>query len=95
MRVTLTTFALVLFFSMLNSQEQIKLDTIFQQNLESIPCKVAKVGESEIEYSFLGEAVIYTINKKQVKEIHFASGRIQKFAEKVVILGEDDWQKVI
>ena len=95
MRTLLTAFALTLFFSNVNGQEPIKLDTIFPLNGQSIPCKVAKVGETEIEYTFLGETVMNTVNKKQVSEIHFSSGRIQKISEKVLITGEDDWQKVI
>jgi hypothetical protein len=95
MRILLTAFSLTLFFSIINGQEIIKPDTIFPLNGQSITCKVTKVGESEIEYSFLGEAVMNTVSKKQVSEIHFSSGRVQKISEKVLVLGEDDWQKVV
>ena len=75
-------------------QETVKNDTLFQLNSEEIICKVSHISESEIVYSYVGESLTNSISKKQVKEIHFSSGRIQKFSEIIVIEGEDDWEKV-
>jgi hypothetical protein len=75
-------------------QDKIKNDTIFQLNNELIACKVINISEFEIVYSFIGESLTNTISKKQVKEIHFGSGRIQIFSEKVIVNGEQDWKKV-
>ncbi|HYV94961.1 MAG TPA: hypothetical protein VE978_24515 [Chitinophagales bacterium] len=76
------------------SQEAIKNDTIFQLNNEVIICKVSNISEFEIVYSYIGESLTNSISKKQVKEIHFGSGRIQKFSQLIAINGEEDWEKV-
>lgn len=75
-------------------QEAMKNDTIFYLNNEIIVCKVINISEFEIVYRFVGEEFTNTISKKQVKEIHFGSGRIQKFSEVITINGEEDWEKV-
>jgi len=77
-----------------NCQDIVKNDTIFQLNNETLICKVSNISEFEIVYSFIGESLTNTISKKQVREIHFGSGRIQKISELVVINGEQDWEKV-
>jgi hypothetical protein len=75
-------------------QDAVKNDTIFYLNNEIVFCKVTNISEFEIVYSFVGETLTNTISKKQVKEIHFGSGRIQKFSELITINGEEDWGKV-
>lgn len=75
-------------------QDAIKNDTIFQLNNEILVCKVTNISEFEITYSYVGESLTNTVSKKQVREIHFGSGRIQKFSELIIINGEEDWEKV-
>ena len=92
------TIILILFATLTNivfCQIEIKNDTIFQLNNEILVCKVININEFEIVYSFVGEVLTNTISKKQVKEIHFGSGRVQKFSEKIIINGENDWEKVM
>ena len=88
----------LLFFATLANtvfcQEAIKNDTIFLLNNEEIVCNVTNITELEIMYSYVGESLTNTISKKRVKEIHFGSGRIQKFSELIIINGEKDWEKV-
>jgi hypothetical protein len=86
-----------LFFSTVNfvsCQETMKNDTIFSINGDLMICKVINISEFDVVYSYPNESLTNTLSKKQIKEIHFSSGRIQKFTEKIVIRGEQDWEKV-
>ena len=89
-------FLILLIGSVITSlvAQTIKNDTIFQVNNELVVCKVINISEFEIAYSFIGESLTNAISKKQVKEIHFGSGRLQKFSEITIIKGEQDWEKV-
>lgn len=76
------------------SQEASKNDTIYKINKEMVICKIFHIADAEIIYSFPGESLTNSVSKKLIKEIHFSSGRIQTFSEKIIIKGEDDWEKV-
>ena len=95
MKTSIFIFSLIISASYSFCQEVVKNDTVFQLNNELIVCKVTNISELEIVYSYVGESLTNSISKKQVKEIHFSSGRIQKFSEMVIINGEQDWEKVI
>lgn len=75
-------------------KETNKNDIIFLLSGKQIGCNITNITEFGIMYSFVGESLTNTIAKKQVKEIHFGSGRIQKFSELIIINGENDWEKV-
>lgn len=69
-------------------------DVLLTHNGEEIKCQVVEVLEKSIKYKHSGEEIVNTISKNMVGEIKFASGRVQKVSEKVIINGEDDWEKV-
>ncbi|MBJ6119008.1 hypothetical protein JAO76_12445 [Pontibacter sp. BT310] len=94
MKKSLLAF-LFLFISIQCFSQERKPDTITKLNGESMEVLVSTVGDKEISFVYLNETVTNVINKNQVKEIKFASGRVQKFSEKIVINGEQDWEKVI
>ena len=70
-------------------------DKIFTHQNDSILCKITEIGEKTISYKYNGEDLVNSISKNHVSQVKFASGRIQKFSEKLIINGELDWQKVI
>jgi hypothetical protein len=94
MKKILILFSLTIITIDANCQEVIKNDTLFKLNEEIIVCKVTNISEFEIVYSFVGESLTNTISKKQLKEIHFGSGRVQKISDLIAINGEEDWEKV-
>ena len=69
-------------------------DKIVKLSGDTIKSKVIEITDDNIKYSYEGEELINNISKNVVKEIIFKSGRIQKFTERVVINGEEDWEKV-
>jgi hypothetical protein len=69
-------------------------DKIVKLNGEIITCKVSEITDDNIKFRYDGEDLINNISKNVVKEIIFSSGRIQKFSKKVIINGEEDWEKV-
>lgn len=71
-----------------------KLDKIIKLNNDELAVNVVSVNENTVSFSYPGEKAVNTLSKNQLKEIDFASGRVEKFAEKVVINGEQDWEKV-
>lgn len=69
-------------------------DKIVKLSGDTIKCRVKEITDDNIKYSYEGEDLLNNISKNVVKEIIFKSGRIQKFSERVVINGEEDWEKV-
>lgn len=57
-------------------------------------CQVKEITSEDVRYSYEGEELINSISNNVVKEIIFKSGRIQKFSERIIINGEEDWEKV-
>jgi hypothetical protein len=92
-KIIFLTLAMIIGY-FVNGQDLKKTDTILKLSNESIICNVTNVSELEITYSYVGETMTNTISKKQVKEIRFGSGRVQKISEVVKINGEEDWEKV-
>ena len=56
---------------------------------------IISVDEDKISFSYPNEKLVETISKNCLKEVIFISGRIQKFSEKIIIKGINDWNKVI
>ena len=69
-------------------------DKIVKLSGDTINCKVREVADDNIKYSYVDEDLINSMSKNIVKEIIFKSGRIEKFSERIVINGEEDWEKV-
>lgn len=69
-------------------------DLLIKHSGEVMRVVVSNVTEKDITFTYPNETVINTISKNMVKEIQFSSGRIQKITERVIVTGEDDWEKV-
>jgi len=69
-------------------------DKIVKLSGDTINCKVKEITDDNIKFSYAGEDLLNNLSQNVVKEIIFSSGRIQKFSERVVINGEEDWEKV-
>lgn len=72
-----------------------KNDVLMKHNGEKLEVKVIKVGETTINYKYPGEDAEQTIGKFAVASIVYGgSGRKEQISDKIVISGEDDWEKV-
>lgn len=56
-------------------------DRIIKKNYVIVEAKVSKIGSKEIEYSFPGETLVYTLALSEIAKIEFANGRIQSFLD--------------
>ncbi|MBN9385670.1 MAG: hypothetical protein J0H74_33255 [Chitinophagaceae bacterium] len=91
MKKTLLTLLTALFAITAFSQN----DKLIKHNGEKLEVKVLKVGETTITYKYPGEDAEQTIGKFAVASITYGtSGRKEEISEKIVISGEDDWEKV-
>ena len=70
-------------------------DKMKKHSGETVDVKVIKVGETVITYKYPGEDAEQTIGKYAVASITYgSSGRKEDITEKIIISGEDDWEKV-
>lgn len=76
------------------AQEQ-RLDSLFLNNGDIVPCKVTEMSSSEVKYVYPGESLVNIEDMMQVKQVKLASGRIVKGRVVEPVLSEDDWNKVI
>ena len=70
-------------------------DKIFKHNGEEINAKVLKVEEYTLVFKYDGEDVENTISKYAVEKVAYKSGRVEEMTSKIVVNGEDDWEKVV
>ena len=63
-------------------------DTIFFADGRSEACKVTKISDNEIEFSYPNESLTNVTKRKSVLQIKFASGRTQVFNEPQNTTGE-------
>lgn len=56
--------------------------------------KVLSTSENGVTFSWPGETMTISMSKNLIEEIKYASGRKEKLSEKIVIRGEDDWEKI-
>lgn len=71
-------------------------DKIYKHNGEVVVGKVLRVEEFTITYVYDGEDAEYTISKYAVERIiHGKSGREENVTEKILLRGEQDWEKVL
>lgn len=86
---------LVLSCLALSSQAQdVKPDKLIKLNAEELAVNVVSVSDNSVSFTYPGEKSVNMLSKNQIKEIDYASGRVEKFAEKISINGEGDWGKV-
>ncbi len=69
-------------------------DVMQKHSGEKLEVKIIKVGETTISYKYPGEDAEQTIGKFAVGKITYGSGRTEVVSEKVVVSGEEDWEKV-
>ncbi|WP_298120483.1 hypothetical protein [Flavobacterium sp.] len=73
-----------------------QVDVITKHNGETVKGKVIKLEEYTIIFKYDGEDAENTISKYAVEKIVYGkSGRIEEVTEKIVVNGEDDWEKVV
>ena len=89
------TASLLLALSALSAHAQdVKPDRLVKVTNEELLVNVVSVNEREVTFTYPGEKAVNVLSKNQIKEIGYASGRVEKMTERVVIVSEEDWQKV-
>jgi hypothetical protein len=76
------------------AQHTFAQDKIVKLNGETINCKITEIGISTIKYKGEGEDFIRNVVSGKVQEIIFKSGKVEKLNKRIVVLGENDWEKV-
>jgi hypothetical protein len=71
------------------------VDKITKTNGETIEVNIKKVTDTEVEFSFINEDLLQTINKSKISQITYKSGRTEKYRDIVSINGENDWEQVV
>lgn len=71
-------------------------DKMKKHSGETLEVKVLKVNETTINFKYPGEDAEQTIGKYAVATITYGtSGRKEEITDKVVVMGKDDWEKVV
>jgi hypothetical protein len=79
MKKILVCISLV-FFSLISlAQQPARNDVVLKLNGEELSGKVMKINDSDIEFTYAGETLVYNIKKAEIMKITFSSGRIQIF----------------
>jgi c-di-GMP-binding flagellar brake protein YcgR len=92
MKLIISSYFILLFS--IGSFAQPTLDIILKHTGEQLKVKIISVDE-KITFTYPNETSNQVIAKNCVREIIFSSGRVQEITEKIIVNGEDDWQKVI
>ena len=69
-------------------------DKIVKNNGDTINCKVSEITHDDIKFITDSDNQTDNIAKTEIQEIVFESGVVQNFSNRVVINGEEDWEKV-
>lgn len=73
-----------------------QIDKIYKHNGETVDGKVIRLDEYTITFRYDGEDAENTISKYAVEKIVYGkTGRVEEITEKIVINGEQDWEKVV
>ena len=73
-----------------------QVDEIYKHNGEVVEGKVIKLEEYTIIFKYDGEDAENTIGKYAIEKIVYGkTGRVEEVTEKIVVKGEDDWEKVV
>lgn len=71
-------------------------DKIFKHNGETINGKVIKLEEYTVVFKYDGEDAENTMSKYAIEKIVYGkSGRVEQITDKIVVEGENDWEKVV
>jgi hypothetical protein len=86
----------VLIFSLACITSFAQLDVISKHSGEVIKGQVIRVEEYSIVFKFDNENAENVIGKYAVEKVVYGkSGRVEKFSDKIVVNGEDDWENVV
>ncbi|WP_046243896.1 hypothetical protein [Hymenobacter terrenus] len=95
MKKTVTLLAVLCAVAHTSFAQEVKTDKIVKLNGETVSAKVTSVTDRDVSFVYPGEEAVNVISANQVKEIDFASGRVQTLATRVEIHSEEDWGKVV
>ena len=91
MKKIILLVTLVFGFNLANAQ----VDVIKKQVGETLKGKIVSVDDNVIVFTYQGQNVEYTIAKNAVEKITYGNtGQVVQTSNKIVIIGEADWQKV-
>jgi sRNA-binding regulator protein Hfq len=92
MKKIILLFSMVLTSSLVSAQA----DVITKHSGETVNGKVVRVDEYTVVFKYDGEDAENTIGKYAIEKVVYGkSGRVEDVTEKIVVNGEDDWEKVI
>jgi len=92
MKKAILFFVMLLSFGVANAQ----LDKIYKHSGEVVEGKVIRLDEYTITFKYDGEDAENTIGKYAVEKIIYGKTKRQEdITEKIVVNGEDDWEKVV
>jgi hypothetical protein len=92
MKKIIFVLALMITGTLANAQ----VDVITKHSGEIVKGKVVKLEEYTIVFKYDGEDAENTISKYAVEKIVYGkSGRVEEVTDKIVVNGEDDWEKVV
>ncbi len=66
------------------AQQTAKNDIILKVNGEELSGKVIKINDDNIEFTYAGESLVYTIKKIDILKITYASGRLEFFNKQIL-----------
>jgi hypothetical protein len=73
-----------------------QVDLITKHSGEVVKGKVIKIEEYTVIYKYDGEDAENTLSKYAIEKIVYGkSGRVEEVTEKIIVNGEDDWEKVV
>jgi sRNA-binding regulator protein Hfq len=73
-----------------------QVDKIYKHSGEVVEGKVVKLEEYTIIFKYDGEDAENTVGKYAVEKIVYGkTGRQEEITEKIIVNGEDDWEKVV
>jgi len=73
-----------------------QVDLITKHSGEVVKGKVIKLEEYTVVYKYDGEDAENSIGKYAIEKIVYGkSGRVEQVTDKIVVTGEDDWEKVV
>ena len=101
MKRFLTCFILLAAALCTFAQSPAKNDVVLKLNGDELTGKVLQINDSDIEFAYAGETLVYHIKKSEIMKITYGSGRVEVFNKqpqpeqaKVAPGGEDHHNKV-
>lgn len=86
----------LLLFTLLPAMLQAQPDVIQKHNGELVKGTVVRVDEYVIVFKYENEDAENALSKYAIEQITYGrSGRVEHVTDKIVVNGEDDWEKVI